>query len=75
MCTIDRLTIDRSLVSRSNRGVMAMDALHVACAEHIGAEYFVTCDDTLFKKLNRLESTKMQAVTVMDFMSKEVFQS
>ncbi|MCP4402474.1 MAG: type II toxin-antitoxin system VapC family toxin [bacterium] len=131
MCTIDRLTIERSLVSRSNRyvsfdfhtvnsfaleyenrnnpkpehqmivadllheasefvsksesivhraneleqaGVMAMDALHVACAEHIGAEYFVTCDDTLFKKLNRLESTKMQAVTVMDFMSKEVFQ-
>lgn len=67
------------LVARSKElertGVMAMDALHVACAEHAGAEYFVTCDDPLLKRLRKLEGMKMHVVSLMDFMSKEVFVS
>jgi predicted nucleic acid-binding protein len=69
----------RSITHRANEleqsGLMAMDAFHVACAENISAEYFVTCDDTLIKKLNRLESINTNAVTLIDFMSKEVFKS
>ena len=68
-----------ALVARSKdlekSGVMAMDALHVACAESACADYFVTCDDTLIKKLHRIESVKMNVITLMDFMSKEVFKS
>jgi hypothetical protein len=30
------------------------DAIHVACAEFIKADYFITCDDRLLKQTNRL---------------------
>ena len=73
------VTKNDELVARSKEleksGVMAMDALHVACVEHAGAEYFVTCDDTLIKRLRKIESVKIHVVSLMDFMSKEVFTS
>jgi len=30
------------------------DAIHVACAAFINADYFITCDDRLLKQTNRL---------------------
>lgn len=73
------VTKNDSIVNRAKEleksGVMAMDALHVACAEDAGAEYFVTCDDTLIKKLHRIKSVTMNVVSLIDFMSKEVFKS
>jgi predicted nucleic acid-binding protein len=33
-----------------SKGVKPRDALHVACAEHASATYFITCDDKLLKK-------------------------
>jgi predicted nucleic acid-binding protein len=70
---------DESIVNRAKEleqsGIMAMDALHVACAEHAHADYFVTCDDTLLKKLHRMKAMKVNVVTLMDFMAKEVFIS
>jgi predicted nucleic acid-binding protein len=31
-------------------GVKALDALHLACAEAVGAERFLTCDDRLIRR-------------------------
>ncbi|GAK52632.1 hypothetical protein U14_03884 [Candidatus Moduliflexus flocculans] len=56
-------------------GVMAMDALHVACAEAACADYFITCDDVLLKKLRQLTGITVKVASVLDFMSLEVFQS
>jgi len=32
------------------KGIKPMDALHVACAEVINCDYFLTCDDRLVKR-------------------------
>lgn len=73
------VTKNESIVKRAKElersGIMAMDALHVACAEHAHADYFVTCDDTLIKRLRRVSVMKGKVVTLMDFMAKEVFIS
>lgn len=56
-------------------GIMAMDALHVACAEAACADYFITCDDALLKKLRKMTGITVNVASVLDFMSQEVFQS
>jgi len=50
-----------------------MDALHVACAEETRADYFVSCDDVLIKRLARVEDLKVHAVGLLEFISREVF--
>lgn len=39
---------------QAQAGLSAKDALHLACAVHIRAIYFVTCDDVLFRQAKRL---------------------
>ena len=45
----DRVGISRDIIERAGRleadGIIALDSLHLACAEVAGAEYFLTCDD------------------------------
>jgi predicted nucleic acid-binding protein len=31
-------------------GIKGLDALHLACAERLKADYFVTCDDRVIRK-------------------------
>ena len=31
-------------------GIKGLDALHLACAERLKADYFVTCDDRIIRK-------------------------
>ncbi len=31
-------------------GLKAVDALHIACAEAAGSEYFLTCDDQVLRR-------------------------
>jgi hypothetical protein len=45
-------------------GLQAIDALHVACAEKGGAEWFLTCDDRLIRRY----SGSMQAINPVDFV-------
>ncbi|OGF68286.1 MAG: hypothetical protein A2Y62_02885 [Candidatus Fischerbacteria bacterium RBG_13_37_8] len=56
-------------------GIMGMDALHIACAEAAKADYFVTCDDILVHKgkINE-EKLKVKIISLMEFVSKEVFK-
>jgi predicted nucleic acid-binding protein len=48
-------------------GVQAIDALHVACAESAGADYFLTCDDRLLKKQKHI---KVKSMNPLDFVQK-----
>ena len=58
-----------------NAGIMAMDALHAACAEYSGATYFVTCDDGLLKKLRKFRKKSLKVLSIMEFTTKEVLSS
>ncbi len=49
-----------------------MDALHIACAEQARADYFVSCDDVLVKRLGRIEDLKVPALGLLEFISREV---
>ena len=56
-------------------GIMAMDALHIACAEAGKANFLITCDDLLLSrgKANKGQ-LKVVIISLMDFVSKEVFR-
>ncbi len=48
-----------------HNGVKAMDALHVACAEAVGCDYFITCDKRL---INRCLALTMKVINPVDFV-------
>ena len=66
--------LERSL-ELEKRGLSGMDAVHIACAEKAKADFFITCDDRLIKKLQRVDDMKMACYNIIDFMSKEVFKN
>ncbi|BAY86631.1 hypothetical protein NIES267_61420 [Calothrix parasitica NIES-267] len=48
-----------------HNGVKAVDALHIACAETVGSEYFITCDKRL---INRCSTLTIKVINPVDFM-------
>jgi len=50
-----------------------MDALHLSCAEHAHAEYFVTCDDMLIKKAQKIADIRVSVLPLLEFISRKVF--
>ena len=56
-------------------GFMAMDALHIACAETVRSDFFITCDALLLRKgkANK-DKLKVRIIGLMEFISKEVFK-
>jgi predicted nucleic acid-binding protein len=55
------------------KGVMALDALHLAAAEAGLADYFCTCDDKLLKKAKRICAPTIKAVSPIELL-KEIEQ-
>ena len=55
-------------------GLMGIDAVHIACAEKAKANFFVTCDDNLIKRLKRIDNIEFLYYSVIDFLSREVFK-
>jgi len=49
-----QVAADDAIIERGReleeRGLKTMDALHVACAEAAGCDYFLTCDDRLIRR-------------------------
>ena len=47
-------TLNDNLAKRAQEievlGIKGVDALHLACAERLKANYFVTCDDRMIRK-------------------------
>jgi len=50
-------------------GIKNMDAVHLACAEIFGCDFFVTCDDKLIKKANRL-NVQLDVCNPINFIQK-----
>lgn len=50
---VDEWNRRRALILEAE-GIKALDALHVACAEIAGAQYFVTCDDRLIRHYQKV---------------------
>ncbi len=55
-------TIRQRAKELEKRRIQGRDALHLACAEFAGCDYFLTCDDKLLKKGRR----QQLSVTVMN---------
>jgi predicted nucleic acid-binding protein len=65
--------VDLSIRARAElleqKGLKAIDALHVSSAEAAGVDYFLTCDDRLLKKHKAITVKSMNPV---DFVQKVV---
>lgn len=48
-----------------NNGLKAIDALHIACAEVVSSDYFITCDRRL---INRCVGLTMKVVNPVNFV-------
>jgi predicted nucleic acid-binding protein len=61
------IPLDDALRKRGNelekRGFRAFDALHLACAESSGADFFCTCDDRVLKKAGKQKDLRVQVVS------------
>ena len=51
-------------------GLASKDALHIACAFYIKADYFITCDDLLIKRARRL-NLEMTIINPIDYIRRE----
>jgi len=55
--------------------IMALDALHITCAEFAKADFFVTCDDLLVRRGKSLKGKlKVRIIGLIEFVTKEVFK-
>jgi len=66
-------SIENKALALEQRGIRHFDALHLACAEYAGADFFVTCDDELLKKADTVENVSIHAVSLLEFVAREVF--
>jgi len=64
-----RQEIDEAIGQRAeeleHNGLKAIDALHIACAEAVGSDYFITCDKRL---INRCLGLTMKVINPVDFV-------
>jgi predicted nucleic acid-binding protein len=64
-----RCEADESILRRGEAlerdGLKAMDALHVACAEALGCDYFITCDKRL---INRCVGLQLKVINPLDLV-------
>lgn len=66
--------IKNKALTLQDKGIGAMDALHLAYAEAGKAEYFLTCDDDILRKAaNNRGILKLQVCNPLEFILKEVF--
>jgi len=56
-------------------GMMGIDALHLACADHVDADFFITCDDNLIKRAQRTGKINAKVISILEFVFKEVFNN
>lgn len=49
-------------------GIKALDALHVACAESVAADFLLTCDDQLIRRYTQFGNTNMNITDPVTFV-------
>ncbi|NEP13921.1 MAG: type II toxin-antitoxin system VapC family toxin [Symploca sp. SIO1A3] len=64
-----RQEVDEAISQRAkeleDNGLKAIDALHVACAEAVDSDYFITCDKRL---INHCMGLTMKVINPVDFV-------
>jgi len=64
-----RQEVDETIRKRAEElekdGLKAIDALHIACAEAVNNDYFITCDKRL---INRCSKLTMKVMNPVDFV-------
>lgn len=66
--------IHQRALSLEEKGVKALDALHVACAEAAGADYFISVDDRLIRRYRAQQNQAVTAIDPMTFVREVVGQ-
>ncbi|MCK9420196.1 MAG: PIN domain-containing protein [Nitrospirae bacterium] len=57
-------------------GFDSLDAMHLACAESGGVEYFITCDDTFVRKAKKeRNAVSLSVCSPLEFLVEEVFKN
>jgi predicted nucleic acid-binding protein len=51
-----------------SKGIKALDALHLACAEMARCDYFITSDDRLIRKYQTLSEQELQTCNPTEFV-------
>lgn len=64
---VDQDIKQRALELEQN-GLKAMDSLHVSCAEKAKADYFVTCDDRLIRRYQKIKKRPLTACNPVEFV-------
>lgn len=68
MATIQQ-QVDETIKQRAEQleqqGIKAIDALHVACAEAVNSDYFITCDKRL---MNRCQGLTIKTLNPVDLI-------
>jgi len=60
--------IEQRAKALEQRGIKAVDALHLASAEAERVDYFCSCDDRLVKKAKALPDTAVRIVTPLELI-------
>lgn len=69
-------SIKKKALLLENMRIGSIDALHLSYAEFGGAEYFLTCDDSIIKKVKKNKGIfKMEICNPFEFIIKEVFKN
>jgi predicted nucleic acid-binding protein len=63
--------LDEEILKRAQEieklSIKGLDALHLACAERLNVDYFLTCDDKIIKKYKGVVSVKNPIEFLLDF--------
>ena len=69
-------TIKKRATLLEESGFDSLDAMHLACAESGGAEYFITCDDTIIRKARKNRTAvSLLVCSPLEFLVEEVFKN
>ncbi len=60
--------VERRAQGLLSLGFKPLDALHLACAETSGVDYFCTCDDRLLRRVRQTGGLKLKAVTPIELI-------
>jgi len=61
-------TIEALALTFEQRGLSAMDAIHLALASTAKADYFCTCDDKLFRKAIAIPGLTCKVITLLSLI-------
>lgn len=64
-----KVQVDHSIHMRAKEleadGLRGMDAIHIACAEAAGSDYFCSCDDRLLRRARTIEGLRVKVVSLL----------